>query len=140
MSLILVIDDDDLMRSLVRRILEKEGHSVASAADGDRGLATFRAVKPDLVITDIVMPEKEGIWTIRQIRQDDTAARILAMSGGGSVIKDDVLDIARLLGADDTIAKPFSARELVEKVRTVLAPCTGLPVPRDPPSSNAGAL
>jgi CheY-like chemotaxis protein len=82
MSLILVIGDERRMRSLVQRILEKEGHSVASTADADRGLATFRAVKPDLVITDIIMPEKEGIWTIPQIRQADAAARILAMLGG----------------------------------------------------------
>lgn len=124
MSLILVIDDDDVIRLLLHRVLEREGHSVASAADGERGLAAYHALKPDLVITDIIMPEKEGIWTIRQIRQDSTAARILAMSGGGSIIKDDVLDIARQLGADGTIAKPFTTKELIEKVRAILAPWT----------------
>jgi DNA-binding response OmpR family regulator len=122
MSLILVIDDDDIVRAVVQRVLEKEGHSVASAADGERGVAAYRALKPELVITDIIMPEKEGIWTIREIRRDDAAARILAMSGGGSVIKNDVLNLARQLGADETIAKPFSVQELVEKVRTILAP------------------
>jgi DNA-binding response OmpR family regulator len=141
MSLILVIDDDDLIRSLVQRVLEKDGHSVASAADGERGLAAFRAVKPDLVITDIIMPEKEGIWMIRQIRQDSTTARILAMSGGGSVIKDDVLDLARQLGADGTIAKPFSAMELLEKVQATLVPWTVPPLARYPLSApNSAAL
>jgi len=122
MSLILVIDDDDVVRAVVQRVLEKEGHSVASAADGERGVAAYRALKPELVITDIIMPEKEGIWTIREIRRDDATARILAMSGGGTFIKNDVLSLARQLGADETIAKPFSAQELVAKVRTILAP------------------
>jgi DNA-binding response OmpR family regulator len=140
MSVLLVADDDRLIRSLVQRVLEKEGHSVVSAADGERGLAVFRAVKPDLVITDIIMPEKEGIWIIRQIRQHSTTTRILAMSGGGSVIKDDVLAIARQLGADGTIAKPFSTSELLKKVRVILAPWTSPPPAGDPfPWPNTGA-
>jgi DNA-binding response OmpR family regulator len=121
-SVILVIDDDEAVRAVVERILEKEGHRVTGAADGERGVAAFRAIKPDLVITDIIMPEKEGIWTIRQIRGDGAATPILAMSGGGSIVTEDVLHIARRLGANETIAKPFSAAELIEKVRALLVP------------------
>jgi len=132
MSLILVIDDDESIRSVIKRVLEREGHSVTCAADGEQGLAAFRAASPDLVITDIIMPEKEGIWTILQIRQACAATRILAMSGGGSVIKDDVLHIARQLGANETLAKPFSGKELIEKVRTTLAAAGGALIPKLP--------
>jgi DNA-binding response OmpR family regulator len=121
-SFILVIDDDEMVRAVVHRVLERDGHRVTGAANGELGVAAYRASRPDLVITDIIMPEKEGMWTIRQIRRDDPATPILAMSGGGSVIMEDVLHIARRLGANETIAKPFSAAELVEKVRAILVP------------------
>jgi CheY-like chemotaxis protein len=121
-SFILVIDDDETVRVVVHRVLEGAGHRVAGAANGELGVAAYRAAKPDLVITDVIMPEKEGMWVIRQIRGDGTATPILAMSGGGSVVSEDVLDIARRLGANETIAKPFTATELIEKVRETLAP------------------
>ncbi len=87
MSSILIIDDDAAIRSAIQRVLESDGHSVSSACDGERGVAAYRTIRPDLVITDIIMPENEGLWAILQIRRDDTAVPILAMSGGGNFIK-----------------------------------------------------
>ncbi len=125
MSSILIIDDDAAIRSAIKRVLETQGHSVACASDGERGVAAYRKIKPDLVITDIIMPEKEGLWAILQIRRDDTTVPILAMSGGGNFIKTDVLKAARQLGADGTIAKPFDANELLTAVRAILSPQAG---------------
>ena len=120
MSLILVIDDSDAMRSMMRRVLERAGYEVACAAGGASGVAACREIKPDLVITDIVMPERDGHWVIRQIRPDSATVGILAMSGGGCSVADDVLTIAGGLGADDTIGKPFDAAQLIAKVRAIL--------------------
>ncbi len=121
MSSILIIDDDAAIRSAIQRVLESDGHAVSSACDGERGVAAYRTIRPDLVITDIIMPENEGLWAILQIRRDDTTVPILAMSGGGNFIKTDVLRTARQLGADWTIAKPFGARELLDMVRAILS-------------------
>jgi DNA-binding response OmpR family regulator len=120
MSRILVIDDDPMVRKVVVRILLRGGHDVLYAADGDEGLLTFRDQTPDLVITDIIMPGKEGIETIREISSLSPGARIIAMSGGFRQSSFDVLHIAGQLGACKTIAKPFSAAELLALVEHCL--------------------
>ena len=121
---ILVIDDDLLIRCTLARILESCGHEVATAADGLRGMAAFRSAPPDLVITDILMPEQEGIETIRQMRRERPHTKIVAISGGGQPHGFDILTMARRLGADDVIAKPFGAEELLGSVGR-LAPAGG---------------
>lgn len=121
MAHILVIDDDAPLRSLVREILEREGHSVADAEDGDEGLHLFRERLPDLVITDIIMPGKEGIETIQELRGECPGVRILAISGGGTRGPSGPLWDARLLGADETLAKPFRIAELRDAVRRILS-------------------
>jgi len=125
-SLILVIDDYDAMRSMVRRVLESAGYKVACAPDGSSGVAAYRAINPDLVITDIVMPDKNGHWVIRQIRSDSATVGILAMSGGGGIVADDVLKVAERLGANETIGKPFHADQLIAKVRAILDRCSSV--------------
>jgi len=125
-SLILVIDDYDAMRSMVRRVLESAGYKVACAAGGSSGVAAYRAINPDLVITDIVMPDKNGHWVIRQIRSDSATVGILAMSGGGGIVADDVLKVAERLGANETIGKPFHADQLIAKVRAILDRCSSV--------------
>lgn len=120
MALILVIDDDDALRATVRKVLERSGHEVRDASDGDRGLTIFREEDVDLVITDIIMPEKEGIETIQELREADPDLPILAISGGGRAHPSEPLTDARLLGADETLAKPFDVDDLRTTVERLL--------------------
>lgn len=117
MSDILVIDDERQMRRLLVRLLTTSGHTVHEAPDGKIGLELFRQVHPQLVITDILMPEQEGIETTRKIRADDPAIPILAISGGSTPI---YLEIAVKLGATAQLAKPFSATDLIECISDLL--------------------
>src|SRR5258708_20407452 len=119
MTKILVIDDDAIVRETIIQILEDRGYQVVSAEDGKRGLASFRGEKPDLVITDIIMPEKEGIQTITEIRRERPDAKVIAISGGGRIGNTDFLKIAQKLGASDAIAKPFDPDDFLNRV----SPC-----------------
>ena len=123
MHKILVIDDDAFVRETIIQILEDEGYQVITAEDGQRGLAAFRRERPDLVITDIIMPEKEGIQTIMEIRGERPDAKIIAISGGGRIGHTDFLQAARNLGAADIIAKPFDPDDFLSRVGTCLAAC-----------------
>jgi CheY-like chemotaxis protein len=113
---ILVIDDDDMVRITMVRLLEDLGYDVVCAEDGERGLGIFRNDQPDLVITDLTMPEREGIATIIEIRRDRPAVKVIAISGGGRIQDSDFLDMAKKLGADDVIAKPFDPDEFADRV------------------------
>jgi DNA-binding response OmpR family regulator len=127
---ILVIDDDDQLRGTVAKMLRADEHEVIVAANGMRGMELFRKEKPALVVTDIIMPEQEGIETILALRRADPQVKIIAMSGGGRLGEISVLKMARLLGADDVIEKPFRAQELRDCVRAlapVLASTEGSP-------------
>ena len=121
MALILVIDDDDNIRRMVRRILEAAGHETVEGTGGNQGTRLFAERKPDLVITDIVMPDKEGIETILDIRKIDSDAKIIAVSGGGVDIGLNYLSVAGKLGATAVLAKPFRASELKDLVALVLS-------------------
>jgi two-component system chemotaxis response regulator CheY len=113
---ILVIDDDPLVRRTIERILHKKGYRVYLAADGSQGLQAFQHLRPDLVITDIVMPLTDGLETIRSLRTWVPDARIIAISGGNRSSKGDLLAQALSLGAGAVIAKPFAPDELLFKV------------------------
>jgi CheY-like chemotaxis protein len=117
---ILVIDDDSAMRTTIRTALQHAGFTVHEAIDGERGIEAYREHRPDLVITDIFMPEKEGIATMLEMRRMDPATRILAISGGGRMLGREVLSTAAQLGATATLAKPFVLAELVDKVDACL--------------------
>jgi CheY-like chemotaxis protein len=117
MAKILVIDDDPRIRRLIGRILSGEGHDVAAAENGNDGLRRFRADQPALVISDLLMPEKEGIETIIEIRREAPSIPILAISGDGGGT---FLDIATKLGATRALAKPFRSAELIEAVNQLL--------------------
>ena len=121
MHKILVIDDNVVVRNTIIQMLESEGYAVVSAEDGRRGLSVFRSERPDLVITDIIMPEKEGIETIRDIRSEAPDTKIIAISGGGRMGNTDFLKIARQLGASDVIAKPLDPDYFISVVRDRLA-------------------
>jgi two-component system response regulator (stage 0 sporulation protein F) len=116
---ILVIEDNDRIRSFLRAALEAEDHEVVTAIDGAAALALFRERPADLVLTDIVMPRKDGIETIRELRQLRADIRVIAMTG----VRDrhNRLVAARYLGAHHTLMKPFGLDELLAAVRTALA-------------------
>jgi len=118
MAEILLIDDDAQMRRVVARILREAGHSVHEAANGTEGLALFRRVRSDLVVSDIVMPETEGIELIRTLRQEAPALPILAVSGSPTAL---YLQAATKLGASAALRKPFAADKLLAMVNTLLA-------------------
>ena len=116
---ILVVDDDYLMRHMLELLLCGNGYEVVTAADGARGMTIFRSFAPDLVITDILMPEQEGIETIRLMRHERPDAKIMAISGGAQLRNFDVLPMAAKLGADEVMHKPIDPAELLSRVRSL---------------------
>ena len=121
MQRVLVIDDDEQVRALLYEILERAGFEVMEASNGVEGLKLYRLQPADLVITDLIMPEKEGVETIMELRSQFPNARIIAISGGQRAGGRDYLPIAARLGARRTVAKPFSRQEILEAVRETLA-------------------
>ena len=120
MARILVIDDEEGLRMIVREILESAGHEVLLAGDGQQGLELQRTERADLVITDIFMPQKEGIETIIELRQEFPGIKIIAMSGGGALRTLDYLPAAQEFGALRTLSKPFEAAVLLATVDELL--------------------
>jgi DNA-binding response OmpR family regulator len=120
MSRILVIDDNEIVRDTLRLILTGAGHQVALAHDGNAGLKAFDELAPDLVITDILMPEKEGMETISDLRRLAARVPIIAISGGGRVGNMDFLAAARQFGADRTFTKPFEPDQVLAAVSELL--------------------
>ena len=120
MALILVIDDDDMMRGMLRKMLLQAGHDVVDAPDGEAGLSLLQKTSAELVITDIMMPEKDGLEVIRAIRRDLPAAKIIAISGGGKIGRRNFLAEAREFGADETLLKPLDRSKFLESVKRLL--------------------
>ena len=128
MARILVIDDHDLVRQSLKSVVEGAGHEVVLAADGSGGLKRFQAERFDLVITDVLMPEVDGIELVQALRRLSSTIPIMVMSGGHSVrytggrsIGPDYLKMARALGATKVIPKPFSHRQLLALIEECLA-------------------
>lgn len=121
MKKIVVIDDDIQCNRMICRILENAGYEVRAAFNGVEGLKMVRQERPDLMITDLYMPEKEGLATIRELRQTDEKIRILAISGGSLNINiADMLDAAEMFGADAIMAKPFHLETFLLTVKGLL--------------------
>jgi DNA-binding response OmpR family regulator len=114
---VLVIDDNEDLRELIRDSLEHEGFEVAAAADGERGLESQRGRPAHIVITDIFMPEREGMETLVALRKEFPGAKIIVMSGGGSKQGVDYLSVALQLGAAKSFSKPFDLKALSAAVR-----------------------
>jgi CheY-like chemotaxis protein len=123
---ILVIDDHPELRGAIENLLARNGYSVRGAKNGREGLEAFHRSRPDLVITDIFMPEKDGIETILAMRALDRDIPVLAISGGGRARNQDFPALALKLGATALLAKPFRAADLLASVRRLLAErCSG---------------
>jgi DNA-binding NtrC family response regulator len=119
---ILVVDDDASIRRALTILLSKAGYEVAQAADGSEAVRLWRDRGGDLVITDLHMPEKDGIETIIELLSHSPGIRIIAMSGGGQTKRLDLLGNASLLGAVLTIEKPFTIGEMMALVGRALNP------------------
>lgn len=135
MARILVIDDDDTLRGIIAKSLTHAGHTITQANNGRKGIAQFRADPTDLVITDLVMPEQEGMETIKIMHRDFPQTPVIAMSGGldGSPL---YLDLTRRLGARITLTKPFTLQQLKQAIEEIFAQKPASP---DAPSSDARA-
>lgn len=116
MARILVIEDDESVRAVIRRALERTGHTVYEGIDGADGFDYFIRHRLDLVITDLVMPNQEGIETIQRLKQLDSGIPIIAMSGYGREGEFSIMDDAVLMGADIALEKPFDVTDLIAAV------------------------
>ncbi len=121
MPRILVVDDEEQVRRVLRLVLERAGYEVDTAADGNEAVAVFDPVRHDVVITDIVMPEKEGIETIQELRQKSSGVRIIAISGGGRISPEEYLDWAKRFGVHCTFTKPINRDELLGTLAALTA-------------------
>ena len=116
MARILLVEDDEQVRLLLKDLLESEGYEIQEASNGKEALQHFATCPPDLILTDLVMPDTEGIEMIIKMRKSDPSVKIVAMSGG----EDTYLHLAKQLGADRTVRKPFFNDDLLEVVKATL--------------------
>ena len=119
MKRILLIDDDSLLLEVMRQTLSQAGYEVSTAADGKEASALYASRKPDIVITDVYMPNKDGLEALMELRENFPHIKLIAMSGG--VAKTNLLEVARVLGASCTLVKPFQPEELLQAVSQVAA-------------------
>lgn len=117
---ILVIDDEAPVRKMLTKLLERNGFDVIAAVDGCQGIKRYHENHPDLVITDLIMPEKEGLESIREIKKINPDVHIIAISGGGIADPQIYLEFASKLGAVRTFAKPVDNEILVSTIKELL--------------------
>jgi DNA-binding response OmpR family regulator len=120
MAKILVLDDEPSILLMIKKMLEREGHEVDLALNGMEGMTLFEKNKPDLVVTDIIMPEKEGLETILELRKKHPKLKIIAISGGGRIGPQGYLPSAKYLGADMVFQKPLVPKEFIAAVTKLL--------------------
>lgn len=120
MARVLIIEDETALRSLMRDALEEAGHEVTEASDGDLGMKRFKEERHDIVITDILMPKKEGLEVILEMTDLSPDIKIITISGGGIGLGDDLLDISLEFGARHALRKPVKMQHLLEVVKDVL--------------------
>jgi CheY-like chemotaxis protein len=118
---VLVVDDDDAVRMMLKKMLETEAYDVITAGNGMQALLSLQEQLPDVVILDIIMPEKEGFETIVELRRDYPIIKIIAISGGGSIGATNYLKLAKTLGAHLTIEKPIRLAELMAAVKQLVS-------------------
>ncbi len=118
MKTILVVDDEEQVRQAVSDILEEDGYGVVTAVDGKDGLKKNKQFSPDVVITDIIMPDMEGIELLKALHKENTKTPIIVMSG--NAVGSKFLHVAKLMGAKASLLKPFSKTEIITAVKEVL--------------------
>ena len=118
---ILVVDDELEVREVIRAILQHAGYHVTCAEHGGEALKAMAVKSFDVVLTDLLMPDKDGVETIRDIRKTQPGLKIIAMSGGGHVAKENYLKMAQVFGAHALLPKPFSREDLLKAIEIVLA-------------------
>src|SRR5689334_5660645 len=114
MTLVLVIDDDPQFRETMRTALERAGHRVVTASDGRNGIEQYRRFRPDVVVTDLVMPEADGAEALQAVRETNPLAKVIVTSG--RAYSDVMLRMAKQLGADAVLQKPFPHADLIAAV------------------------
>lgn len=122
MASILVVEDEELVRITLEHVLATENHDVATASNGNEAIAISKERHFDLVITDLIMPDKAGIETIVELRRDNPNLKIIAISGVGRSHVSTELDLAKQLGADASITKPFGVDTLLKVLHQLLPP------------------
>ena len=120
MRRILVIDDDVEFRQMLAKMLERAGYEVTEAANGREGMRLFREAPSELVITDILMPEQDGVETVIELKREFADTGIIAISGGGQIDSKEYLRMAERLGVTHTLSKPFGREELLDAVKELL--------------------
>jgi len=120
MAHILVVDDEEQIRLMLQQLLERVGHQVTAVANGDEAVKTYRENPVDVIITDLIMPGKEGIETITELKREFPDVKIIAMSGGGRVGPKNYLSLAEKLGAHRTFAKPFDHKKMIEAIDEIV--------------------
>jgi CheY-like chemotaxis protein len=121
MARILIIDDDKMVLNMLRQVLEGAQHTVVEASNGEVAMRLWREHPADLIITDILMPEKDGLEVIRELRRDCPTVKVIALSGGSRKVHFDALDVAKRFGAMSTLEKPFELKEFLTTVETALS-------------------
>jgi DNA-binding response OmpR family regulator len=116
MTKILVVEDNEMLRHMICDTLRKEKFDVFEASNGNEGISQARKEKPDIVVTDILMPDKEGIETILELKSEHENIKIIAMSGGGNTKNMTFLDMAQKVGAEFVLSKPFKPSDLMNAV------------------------
>ena len=117
---VLLVDDDDLFRGMLNELLTGEEFEVREASDGRQRIKLYVEQSTDIVITDLVMPGKEGLEMIVEMKRLHAGIKIIAMSGGGRGSSQNYLKMAKAFGAQIVLAKPFSHREILEAISQVL--------------------
>jgi YesN/AraC family two-component response regulator len=130
MARILIIDDEPQIRSMLKLMLERDGHEVVEAPDGIEGIRVYRQNPADLIITDLIMPNKDGIGMIIDLKKEFPEVKIIAMSGGGLNKPDGYLKGAKKLGASCTLTKPIDREEILRVVAAILK---NTPLPEEQP-------
>ena len=124
-QIVLIIEDDPIMLRNLAQWFQQAGCNVTLAHDGVEGLAQFNKLRPNAIVTDIIMPNREGVETLMAIKALDPGVKILAISGGGRLGSTDLLTMAQSLGADAVMAKPFRSTDIVAAVCRLLLPDGG---------------
>ncbi|MEJ2155087.1 MAG: response regulator [Desulfobacteraceae bacterium] len=120
MNSVLIIEDDEFVMNMLKQTFERAGYEVGTASNGRIGLQLYQCKPFDVVITDLIMPDMEGIETISKLRKDDPTVKVIAISGGGRNSPDDYLHLAKKLGADRTFSKPVDRNELLAAVKDLV--------------------